>query len=114
MYDTIKIHHKTLSNCLSSGDLFLDSFFFSMEIIQESDNTNLLSVDEIIELVSDKRKLYNVKHPSTKSILAKFKGDSSKDLEFSSLNSLANYLKGDRQVIREYLKGEKPGYYRGK
>ena len=29
------------------------------------------------------------------------------------LNSLAKHLKGDRQVIREYLKGEKAGYYRG-
>ena len=35
-------------------------------------------------------------------------------MEFSSLTSLANHLKGDRQVIREYLKGIKSGYYRGK
>jgi hypothetical protein len=27
---------------------------------------------------------------------------------------LANHLKGDRQVIREYLKGNKSSYYRGK
>jgi hypothetical protein len=114
MYNTIKIHHKTLSNCLDSGDLFLDSFFFSIEMIEESENTNFLSIEEITELVSNKRKLYNVKHPASKTILAKFKGDSSKDLEFPSLNSLANHLKGDRQIIREYLKGEKPGYYRGK
>lgn len=31
-----------------------------------------------------------------------------------SLNSLGNHLKGDRQVIRKDLKGEKSGYYRGK
>nr|YP_009003971.1 GIY endonuclease [Colletotrichum lindemuthianum]AHI96209.1 GIY endonuclease [Colletotrichum lindemuthianum] len=125
MYDTIKIHHKTLSNCLDTGDLFLDSFFFSIEIIEESDKTNLLSLEEITELVSNKRNFYNVKHPASKTILAKFyspcppKGecgarDSSKDIEFPSLNSLANHLKGDRQIIREYLKGEKQGYYRGK
>ncbi len=46
--------------------------------------------------------------------MAEFKDDSSKNLEFPSLNSLANHLKGDRQVIREYLKGDKSGYYRGK
>ena len=34
--------------------------------------------------------------------------------EFTSLNSLANDLKGDRKVIRDYLKGIKTGYYRGK
>jgi hypothetical protein len=37
-----------------------------------------------------------------------------KNLVFHLLNSLANHLKGDRQVIREYLKGNKSGYYRGK
>ena len=73
MYDTIKIHHKTLINCLTTGDLFLDSFFFQTEIIEESDKTNLKTVEEMIELVSDKRNVYDVKHPFSKSILAKFK-----------------------------------------
>jgi hypothetical protein len=114
MYDQIKIHHKTLSNCLETGVLFLDSFFFSLDIIEESDKTNLLSLEEIIELVSNKRDSYNTKHPAAKGILAEFKDDSSKNRLFPSLNSLANHLKGDRQVIREYLKGEKSGYYRGK
>jgi hypothetical protein len=36
-----------------------------------------------------------------------------KNLEFSSLNSLAKHLKGDRVTIREYLTGKKSGYYRG-
>lgn len=27
MYDTINIHHKTLSNCLNTGNLYLDTFF---------------------------------------------------------------------------------------
>jgi hypothetical protein len=114
MYNTINIHHKTLSNCLDTGVLFLDTFFFSIDPIEESDNTNLLSLEEIEELVSIKRDLYNVKHPAAKGILAEFKDDSSKNLLFPSLNSLANHLKGDRQVIREYLKGEKQGYYRKK
>lgn len=114
MYDTIKIHHKTLNNCLDTGALFLDSFFFSIDVIEESNKSDLLNLEEIKELISNKRNSYNVKHPASKGILAKYKNDSSKDLEFPSLNSLANHLKGDRQVIREYLKGEKSGYYRGK
>lgn len=114
MYDTINIHHKTLSNCLDTGDTYLDAFFFSLDLIEDSDKLNLLNLEEIKELVSNKRALYKVKHPAAKSILAEFKDDSSKNLEFSSLNSLANHLKGDRQVIREYLKGDKSGYYRGK
>ena len=114
MYDTVNIHHKTLSDCLNTGNLYLDAFFFSLDLIEESDNTNLLSIEQIKELVSNKRDLYKVQHPAATSILAEFKDDSSKNLSFSSLHSLANHLKGDRQVIREYLKGERSGYYRGK
>jgi len=85
MYDTIKIHHKTLSNCLDTGALFLDSFFFSVDAIEESNKTDLLSLEEIKELISNKRDFYNVKHSASKGILAKYKNDSSKDLEFPSL-----------------------------
>lgn len=114
MYDSINIHHNTLSNCLNTGDIYLDAFFFSLDLIEESENTNLLSLEEIKELVSNKRDSYDIKHPAAKGILAEFKDDSNKNLEFPSLNSLANHLKGDRQIIREYLKGERSGYYRGK
>ena len=37
-----------------------------------------------------------------------------KNIEFDSLGSLAKHLKGDREVIRSYLVGDKSGYYRGK
>ena len=114
MYDSINIHHKSLNDCLNLGTLYLDTFFFSLDLIEESTKTNILTLEEIKSLVSDKRDKYLVKHPAAKSILAEFKDDSSKNLVFQSLNSLANNLKGDRQVIREYLKGKKSGYYRGK
>ena len=112
MYNNINIHHNTLSNCLYTGAIYLDSFFFSLDIIKESDKTNLLSLEAIKVLINDKRNIYHIKHPSSKSILAEFKGDASKNLMFPSLNSLANHLKGDRITIREYLKGDKSGYYR--
>jgi NUMOD1 domain len=113
-YDSIGIHHKTLNDCLNSGTIYLDTLFLSLDLIEESTKTNILTLDEIKTLVNDKRDIYKVKHPAAKSILAEFKDDSSKNLVFNSLNSLANHLKGDRQVIREYLKGEKLGYYRDK
>jgi hypothetical protein len=65
-------------------------------------------------LVENKRNLYKIKHPGAKAILAEYKDDASKNLKFDSLNNLAKHLKGDRQVIRDYLKGNKSGYYRGK
>lgn len=113
MYDTINIHHKTLNDCLDLGTLYLDSFFLSQDLL-EIVNTHLVTLDQIKTLVKTKRDLYKLKHPAAKAILAEFKHDASKNLEFYSLNSLANHLKGDRQVIRNYLKGTKSGYYRGK
>lgn len=114
MYSLINIHHNTLNDCLNLGNIYLDTFFFSLDLIEESPDINLLSLDQIKILVSSKRNTYEIKHPAAKSILAVFKDDPKKNLEFNSLNSLAKHLKGDRQVIREYLKGDKSGYYRGK
>jgi hypothetical protein len=114
IYNSINIHHKTLDDCIYSGQIYLDAFFLSLDQIEESTSTNLLNLDEIKTLVLKKREVYQVKHPASKAILAEFKDDSSLNREFSSLNSLAKELKGDRQVIREYLKGNKSGYYRGK
>jgi hypothetical protein len=111
MYDSISIHHNTLNDCLNTGTIYLDTFFFSLDLIEESTKTNLLTLDEIKSLVTDKRDVYNVKHPAAKTILAEFKDDYRKNLVFSSLNSLTKYLKGDRQVIREYLTGKKSGSF---
>lgn len=113
MYNTINIHHKTLNDCLDLGTIYLDCFYLSIDLL-ESITTNLLTLDKIKSLVITKRELFKVKHPAAKAILAEFKDDASKTLEFDSINSLAKHLKGDRQVIREYLKGSKSGYYRGK
>jgi hypothetical protein len=113
-YDCINIHHNTLNDCLNLGNIYLDTYFFSLDLIEESPETSLIPSHQIKSLISDKRNVYDVKHPAAKSILAEFKDEPKKNLEFNSLNSLAKHLKGDRQVIREYLKGEKSGYYRGK
>nr|YP_010119094.1 GIY-YIG endonuclease domain-containing protein [Erysiphe necator]QQY98207.1 GIY-YIG endonuclease domain-containing protein [Erysiphe necator] len=113
MYSSINIHHNTLNDCLASGTLYLNAFFFSLDLI-ESTKTDLINQDQIKSLVVNKRYLYNVKHPAAKVILAEFKDDPRKNKIFDSLNSLAKHLKGDRSVIREYLKGNKSSYYRGK
>jgi hypothetical protein len=116
MYNSINIHHKTLDDCLALGTLYLDVFLLSLDLIEESTKTNLISLNEIKSLIKDKREKYIVKHRASKAILAEFKDDSCsrKTLEFYSLNSLAKHLKGDRETIRKYLTGKKLGYYRGK
>jgi len=114
MYNSINIHHNTLNDCLDTGSVYLDEFFFSLDEIEESNRINLLSLEEIIALVKEKRDNYTIKHPAAKAILAEFKDDINLNREFSSLTSLAKALKGDRSVIRSYLNGSKSGYYRGK
>lgn len=113
MYDSINIHNKSLKDCLEQGKLYLDIFFLSLDEIKESTKYNLLSLNEIKSLVKEQRELYEKKHPNSKAILAEFIKNPKLNKEFSSLNKLAKELKGDRQVIREYLKGNKLGYYRG-
>jgi hypothetical protein len=114
MINTINIHHKSLSACVDYGQLYLDTFFLSLDPIEESANTNLLTLDEIKALVHKTREDSLVKHPAAKAILAEFRDDPSLNKVFHSLNSLAKKLKGDRETIRDHLKGTKSGYYRGK
>jgi len=114
MKSMIGIHHKPLNACVDYGQLYLDTFFFSLDPIEESYNTNLLTLDGIKVLINKNQETYLVKHPAAKAILAEFKDDSSLNRVFHSLNSLAKELEGDRVVIREYLKGTRSGYYRGK
>jgi hypothetical protein len=115
MNNSISIHHNTLNDCLDSGLVYLDFFFFSLDQIEESFNINLLTLDEIKALVKEKRDSYQIKHPAAKIILAEFKDNPNLNKTFNSLNSLSKELKGDRQVIREYLNGtKKDKLYRGK
>jgi hypothetical protein len=116
MYSSINIHHRTLKDCLDLGTLYLDYFFLSLDLLETEYNNELTlcTEEEIKTLVENKRNLYKIKHPAAKAILAEYKDDASKNLKFDSLNNLAKHLKGDRQVIRDYLKGNKSGYYRGK
>lgn len=79
MYNLINIHHVTLNDCIALGKLYLDVFFISLDILEES-KTNLLNLDKIKSLVKDKRNIYNVKHPAAKAILAEFKDDLRKNL----------------------------------
>ena len=115
MYKAISIHHKTLDDCLDSGGLYLDYFFLSIEPI-EAASLKLIALDDMKALVISKWDAYKCKyHPAARAVLAIFKDDESKNIQCDSLGSLARRLKGDRTVIRGYLKGERPGmYYRGK
>lgn len=60
--------------------------FFSLDLIEEYNDKDFdsLNMDKIKSLVADKRDAYGVKHPAAKSILAEFKDEPKKKLEFKS------------------------------
>lgn len=98
MYNSMNIHHSTLNNCLDLGSLYLGCFFLSLYLL-ETAGTNLLSLDEIKSVVVSKRDMYKTKHPAAKGILAEFKYDTSKNLEFDLLKNLAKHLSLRGKVI---------------
>lgn len=113
--EELHIHHLTLNNCLYGGKIYLDTYILSLEPFEEIVNTNILDLDILKALTIEKREIHLAKnHPKATAILAEFMGDPRLNRTFSSLGSLSKALKGDRQTIREYLKGNKGGYYRGK
>lgn len=65
MYNTISIHHNTLNDCLYLGSLYLDFFFLCTELIEKL-SVKLLTLDEIIALVINKRDVHKSKHPAAK------------------------------------------------
>ena len=77
MYNTISIHHNTLNDCLYLGSLYLDYFFLCTELIEKL-SVKLLTLDEIIALVINKRDVHKSKHPAAKAIFAVFKDDKRK------------------------------------
>jgi hypothetical protein len=114
MYNKLHIHHSTLNKCLELGELYLDNFLLSLDYIEEFINEDILSLNEIINLITKNREIHKItRQPKAKKILAEFKDNPNNNKVFSSLNELTKYLKGDRIIIRKYLKGEREGYYRG-
>lgn len=113
MYNKIHIHHKTLNKCLDIGDIYLDSFFLSLDYIDEFINKDIISIDKLIKLVEEKRKNYIIIQPKAKKILAEFKDNPNKNRIFNSINELSKELKGDKKTIRDYLNGNRDNYYRG-
>ena len=45
IYSSINMHHTTLNDCLNLGYIYLDTFFFSLDLIEESPETNLFELD---------------------------------------------------------------------
>lgn len=112
LYDKINIHHTTLENCLINGKLFLNRFYFSLDIISELPFESILSSEELVLLLEIVKSKYKPNHPKSKIILAENMVNSNLNSTFSSIGQLAKHLKGDRSTIRGYILGRSKGLYR--
>lgn len=112
LYDNINIHHTTLDNCILSGKLYLNRFYFSLDIISEFPFEAILTSKELILLLETVKSQYKPNHPKSKIILAENMVNSNLNSTFLSIGQLAKHLKGDRSTIRNYISGRSKGLYR--
>ena len=103
----------SLNNCLSDGNLYLNRFFFSLDIISEFPFESVVSSSELISLVKKTRLEYKPNQPASKTILAENILHPELTKSYSSIGELSRQLKGDRGTIRKYLNGYSTGLYRG-
>lgn len=113
IYDNLKIHHVSLDNCLSNGNLYLNRFFFSLDIISEFPFESVISSNDLISLVKKTKLEYKPNQPASKSILAENILHPELTKNFTSIGELSRHLKGDRGTIRNYINGKSCGLFRG-
>jgi len=112
LYDTIEIHHVTLNNCLYNGNLYLNRFFLSLDIISEFPYESIISSEELRFLIKNVKDQYFPIQPASKKVLAENIIKPELTRSFSSIGEAGRILKGDRGTIRNYLSGKNSGFYR--
>jgi hypothetical protein len=111
-YNNINIDHRTLSNCLYNGKLYLDRFLFSLELITEFIIECLINLDDLKELIKEEKFRYKSKQITSKTIFVENIYNSKLNKQFNSIGEFARFVKGDRGTIRSYINGEKSGLYK--
>lgn len=112
LYDNISIHHVSLDNCLINGKLYLNRFYFSLDLISEFPFETITNSIDFISLISNVKNKFVPNQPKSKSILAENVIKPELNSSFSSIGELARHLKGDRGTIRNYINNKSKGLYR--
>ena len=112
LYDNIKIHHLTLNNCLISGDLYLNRFFFSLDPILEFRSDSLLSNEKLIDLIKISNLEFKPFQPASKKIFAENYIKPELSQIFSSINEVSLSLKVDRSTVRNHINGKSNNLYK--
>lgn len=103
--DYIGIDRATVLRYTSDTKLFLGRFRFIRDILPELDNTESINLEEFKILLKNSREEFdNSKvQPKSKQILAENFNNPSLTKVYSSINSFAKAVKGDRGTIRQYI-----------
>jgi hypothetical protein len=112
LYTYIGIHHISLNNCISNGNIYLNRFFLTLDFISEYPYEDIISSDSFISLVESVRVQYNPKQPASKSVKAENVIKPELTRTFTSIGEASRYLKGDKGTIRKYIEGKSIGLYR--
>ena len=67
-YNQIKLDHRTLDNCLYNGNLYLDRFLFTLEPLLEFNFESMVSIEELINLITEQRYKFIIIQPASKMI----------------------------------------------
>jgi hypothetical protein len=110
--NNIGILHKTMKICLMNGNLYLNRFYLSIDLISEFPFESILNIEELVSLINTVKSQYKPNQPKSKSILAENYLNPKLNCTFSSIHKLSKHLKGDRGTIRNYLLGRSQGLYR--
>ena len=74
----------------------------------------LISLEQLKTLIKDQRFLNKSIQLNSKVLYVEHKDEPNLNKKFNSISEFARFVQGDRSTIREYLKGNKKGLYRGK
>ena len=102
----------TLNNCIYNGNLYLNRFYLSLDIISEFPYESIISPEELKSIIKKTKDQYIPSQPASKKLLAENVLNSKLTRTFPSIYEAARTLKGDRSTIRAYLTSQKSGLYR--
>jgi len=106
LYNTLKVHHKSLNWCIANGSTYRDKFIFALEALTTLDHTNPIALDSLILMFK------SVQQPRWV-----FYGENienfSQSRVFKSLDDFCTAVgKGDRTTVRNHVNGTKTTLYR--
>ena len=109
LYSNLRMDHRTLNNCLLKGSLYLNRFYFSLEVVVEffSDGkTPKISEQELISLIESCKHQVVKNQPARKYILAQNVLHPELTRTYPSIRELSKDLTVDRSTVRKHLKGD--------